>query len=220
ARARAGRGQKRPARSTSPESYWSRRYRRRHRDRRDGCRESSRSACDRGFRCNRRGQGRRSQWSSAAWPAAWCPSRHRGPGCARPGHRRAIASGACPRAKRLDAFYEAPGRLLSPEPVRQLYEEHVIRWTTEEGTGITSKVELTGVILIEPLLRPGHVQRRARSPLPSEHRFAHERLEVEVWIVDLKRGRRPFAVRVYFIGPTQLIVRDGSNAAAVAKKVE
>ena len=78
------------------------------------------------------------------------------------------------------------GPALGIEPPPEFHDEHVIRSRAAEVTQVTAQTKVAAAILDLALLLPDEKQRRARTPLPPEHRAASQRSRGERLILDLE----------------------------------
>src|SRR5688500_10806009 len=95
------------------------------------------------------------------------------------------------------------------EPVRDLYEERVIRVRVEDIPQIPPKAELVVCCTIElPSLLPDEEHRRARSPLPPQDRVRPELLEAEsagIASVLLEAGVIVISTRIRELPPVRVL---------------
>src|SRR6187551_3414294 len=96
------------------------------------------------------------------------------------------------------------------EPPGRLDDEHVVRARPTESTEVAAEPQVAARVLHLALLLPDEKQRRARPPLPPQHRVPAERPRCERLVVHPEFICRPVAVRVD--DDLAAVARDGPHA--------
>src|SRR5688572_16855473 len=107
------------------------------------------------------------------------------------------------------------GGALSPNPVRRLDQEHVVRPIAEQAARVAPEVEVAERVVPGALLRPDEEHRGARPILPPQHRRAAQGAAREVRIVEAERCRWAGAVRIDGVLRRRRIAHEGAHVLAV-----